>query len=369
MEIIDAMEMHELANLLSLIGPFPRTVELLLKSKQLITENQKLLTLKSLYEGTKSLLTTKYEQQRKEMISGSVEDVLHILRYLLEGLHDLDDSVVEKAVIRGLVSVDTIGKLSIVFLYLHTALSNFSQIDATFLDRYVKYVFAEAANATTMEELIADFITFKHNIYYRLNISTVPADKFFHGARLNKEVSEIEIPIGTEMECVKSAHCTSEILSDIYNMKAEGVSINLKKRSTEVIVGSNWSGGDGIISFNPKHNTHASVFMVYEAKKQVSTSFEGLDTKDSFEHEQNEYQQYLKKSKISDPCLFLYCNAGSTNVGSNDMFKKVAGSNSMLVDKSNWTSFFKIIPRQWVPCHLDNHQKLIPRVGNGSERE
>ncbi|KAL9652779.1 hypothetical protein ABK040_010812 [Willaertia magna] len=73
--------LEKLVNLLSLIGPFPRTVEMLIKS---IIHCKSEITVNNLYQSVKNMLVVKYSEQKESMISHDYKEVAKILRCILE---------------------------------------------------------------------------------------------------------------------------------------------------------------------------------------------------------------------------------------------------------------------------------------------
>jgi hypothetical protein len=332
----------DLVNLLSLIGPFPRTVEMLIRAVWEVQKNSTPITARKLYHTVRDMLVVKYATRTESMLSASTDNIALVLLHILQGEVKLHDRAVQEALLRGLVCYDH-STISIIFMYLHMALCGNDKIkgilDTSFLDHYVDAVLdGGGTHARTMEEIIGQFIAFKTRLYQVTGQRTVQADIFFKGASLGKKIHSVTLELGdTQMTCYMSTRSTEDYLKDVTNIEVNHTKINMKTTAVSLIIGNQCSACDGLISF-PKP------FVGFEAKKQENTSCVGT-SKDSFEHEQDKFEKFVKISNIDPPVLFLYCNAGVTN---RTQFATVAHDYSMLVERDNWTDFFKILPKIYI---------------------
>jgi hypothetical protein len=345
----------DLANLLSLIGPFPRTVEMLIRAVWELKKNNTPITARKLYQTVREMLVMKYEMKTESMLSASTDELALVLLHILQGREvELHDRTVQEALLRGLVSYDN-STLSIIFLYLHIALCNNDNIkqilDTSFLDHYVDAVLDGGTHARTMEDIIGQFVAFKTRLYQVSGQRTVKADIFFKGASLGNKIHSVTLELGdTQMTSYMSTHSTEDYLKDVTNIEVNHTRINMKKTAVSLSIGNQYPACDGLISF-------LKPFVGLEAKKLENTSCVGIISKDSFEHEQDKFEKFIKINNIDPPVLFLYCSAGVTN---RTQFAMVAHDYSMVVERDNWTEFFKILPKIYMT------KTQLPNILNSS---
>lgn len=223
----------DLANLLSLIGPFPRTVEMLIHAVWELQNNSTPITARKLYQTVRDMLVFKYETKTESMLSANTHDLAFVLLHILQGEVKLHDRIVQQALLRGLVCYDD-SSISIIFLYLHIALCNNDKIkqvlDTSFLDHYVDAVLDGGTHARTMEEILGQFVAFKTRIYQVTGQKTVPADIFFIGACLGNKIHSVTLELGdTQMMCYMSTHSTENYLKDVTRIAVNNTTIDMKK--------------------------------------------------------------------------------------------------------------------------------------------
>ncbi|KAL9652778.1 hypothetical protein ABK040_010811 [Willaertia magna] len=235
------------------------------------------------------------------------------------------------------------------YLYIYIALCEKiikEKLQCSFFDAYATALLEGTENSNTIEELIPKFIIFKTRVYQTIDEVKIDASVFFKGAHLGNKVKGLMLDLNDEMSFYRSLNSTDAALTNVSNINVKNGSnpIDMTKNPTALLVGNVWPSGDGIISFNSKQ------FLVFETKKQEYTALRGINTNDSFEHEQQQFNAFVEKVNIPKPVLFLYCNAGSTNTKEKgaDVFLDVANDYSILVERSNWERFFNIIPRIYI---------------------